>query len=188
MFNYFPYIEYNNLKGTHLLRKVSIISDYLKDYNRFYTYIVKEGERPDIIAYNEYGDSNLDWVVMLVNNVQDPYYDWVMDDNQLKVYLEQKYNTAIEKLDSTVLPSSIKHYYYKGLNSDTQEEIKSYNYTMAPETYNYKLAQDVNSVAGWVPKTIFAYEHELNESKREIKLLREDFVSEFKMQFRDLIS
>jgi hypothetical protein len=188
MFNYFPYIDYNNQVGTHILRKVAIIDTYLKDYNRFYNYVVKEGERPDIIAYNEYGDPKLDWVVLVVNKIIDPYKDWVMDDNQFKVYLEQKYNTAAERLASSVIQSSIKHYYYKGLNSDSKEEINSYNYTMTPETYDYKLAQDVNSVAGWVPKTIYDYEHEVNESKREIKLLRENFISEFKMQFRDLIS
>ncbi len=187
LFNYYPYINYNNIKGTHLLRKVEVINNYLSDYSRFYTYVVKEGERPDIIAHKEYGDSTLDWIVYLVNNVQDPYYDWVMDEKQFRVYLEQKYNTAVERLDSTLLTSSIKHYYYAGLNSDTAEDIASYNYVMSVETYDYKLSQNVNSVAGWQPKTIFDYENELNEQRRTIKLLRSNFISDFKTQFRELI-
>lgn len=188
IFNYYPYLNYNSNKSTHLLVKVEVIKEYLKDFRKFFTYTIKEGERADIIAYNQYGDSSLDWIIYLVNNVQDPYYDWIMDDKQFNLYLEKKYNTFVGQLQSTSIPTSIAYYYYEGLPSDDQETIDSYNYTMTPETYDIKLAADVNSVAGWSPVSIYDYEKAINDSKREITLLKPNYISEFKQQFKDVIN
>lgn len=188
IFNYYPYIDYNNIKGTHILNKIEVIRSYLSSYQRFYNYTIKENERADIIAYKEYGDASLDWIIYMVNGVVDPYSDWVMDDKDFIAYLEKKYNTKAEKLTSPTINSSIVYYYYKGLPSDTPEEIASYNYTMAPETYDYKAAINPNLVLGWAPRTVWDYENELNEQKREIKMLRAEFISEFKQQFKDIMS
>lgn len=188
IFNYYPYIEYNGIKGTHILNKIEVIRSYLDSYQRFYNYTIKENERADIIAYKEYGDASLDWIIYLVNGVTDPYADWIMDDKNFISYLENKYNTKAEKLASPLINSSIVYYYYKGIPSDTPEDIASYNYTMAPETYDYKAAISPLLVTGWEPKTVWDYESELNEAKREIKLLRPQYISEFKQQFKDIMN
>lgn len=188
IFNYYPYLNYNANKSTHLLLKVEVVKEYLKDFRKFFTYTIKEGERPDIIAYKQYEDSSLDWIIYLINNVQDPYYDWIMDDKQFVLYLEKKYNTTADKLQSTVIPSSIAYYYYEGLPSDDADTIASYNYTMSKETYDHKLSANVISVAGWSPVTIYEYERTINDSKREIVLLKPAYISEFKQQFKDVIN
>lgn len=182
-FNYFPKIKYNNMTTINLLSKVALIREYNRTYEKFYTYVVRDGERPDIIAYREYNDSSLDWIIYLVNEMIDPYSDWVMDYPDFIIYLEDKYGVRAEKLNSVLIESSISHYYYKGIASDTQEIISSYNYIMSKETYNA-----LGNPNGWVPKSIFDYENELNESKRTIKMLRSNYVNEFKTQFKDLIN
>jgi hypothetical protein len=169
----------------NLLSKVSLIREYNKTYEKFYTYVVRDGERADIIAYNEYSDSSLDWVIYLVNEMIDPYSSWVMDYPDFIIYLEEKYGVRAEKLNTVSSEFSISHYYYKGKAIDTQETISSYNYPMSKETY-----AKLNGVQkeGWYPKSIFDYENELNESKRTIKMLRSNYVNEFKTQFKDLIN
>lgn len=169
----------------NLLSKVALIREYNKTYEKFYTYVVRDGERADIIAYNEYSDSSLDWVIYLVNEMIDPYSSWVMDYPDFIIYLEEKYGVRAEKLNTVSSDFSISHYYYKGKAIDTQETISSYNYPMSKETY-----AKLNGVQkeGWYPKSIFDYENELNESKRTIKMLRSNYVNEFKTQFKDLIN
>jgi len=184
-FNYFPKIKYNNMTTINLLSKVSLIREYNKTYEKFYTYVVRDGERPDIIAYREYSDSSLDWVIYLVNEMIDPYSSWVMDYPNFITYLEEKYGVRAEKLNTISSEFSISHYYYKGKAIDTQETISSYNYPMSKETYA-KL--DGVQKEGWYPKSIFDYENELNESKRTIKMLRPNYINEFKTQFKDLIN
>lgn len=182
-FNYFPKIKYNNMTTINLLSKVALIREYNKTYEKFYTYVVRDGERADIIAYNEYSDSSLDWVIYLVNEMIDPYSSWVMDYPDFIIYLEEKYGVRAEKLNTISSDFSISHYYYKGKPIDTKEIIASYNYPMSKETY-----AKLGGPEGWYPKSIFDYENELNESKRTIKMLRSNYVNEFKTQFKDLIN
>ena len=181
--NYYPFVTYNNLKAINLLVEAEVVKIYLEDYRLFYTYIIKNGERPDTLAYDAYGDSTLDWVIFLTNGIIDPYKDWILDEKQLISYLEKKYNTAVEKLTTTTIASSIAYYYYKGIASDTPETIASYNYNMTPATYS-----KLGSPAGWVAKSVWDYENEINESKREIKMMRNEFVSDFKQQVKDIFS
>ena len=110
IFNYYPYIKYNNVKANFILARAVLINDYLSDYTKFYSYTVLEGERADVIAYNQYSDSSLDWVIYLANNIIDPYYDWVMSPSDFTAYLEDKYNTPAYKLTSTLIPSSTVSY------------------------------------------------------------------------------
>jgi hypothetical protein len=182
-FKYFPKIKYNNLTSINLLSKVALISSYKRSYEKYYDYLIKEGERPDIIAYREYGDASLDWIIYLSNEILDPYKDWPMDYRNFINYLEDRYNVSADKLTSVVIPSSIAYYYYKGLPSDSQNKIDSYNYTMTQETYMM-----LNQPAGWIAKSIYDVENEKNEQKRNIKILRQPYVNEFKQQFKDLIN
>lgn len=183
IFNYYPKIQYNNINSINLLVEAEVIQNYLNDYTKFFTYTVKDGERPDIIAFNEYNDSKLDWVIYLINGIIDPYKDWVMDYDQFKNYLESKYNMSADKLTSVSNPDTIAYYYYTGLNTDSQAVINSYNYTMTPNTY-----VKLGSPAGWTAKSIFDYENEINEKKRDIKILRSVYISDLKQQVKDLFN
>jgi|APCry1669189844_1035258.scaffolds.fasta_scaffold27405_2 hypothetical protein len=182
-FKYFPKIIYNNMSCINLLSRVALIQTYRNSYEKFYDYLVMEGERPDIIAYKEYDDSSLDWIIYMSNNMIDPYTSWPMDYGNFINYLEDKYNVSADKLTSIVIPSSIAYYYYQGLSSDTPETIAAYNYTMTPNTY-----QMLGYPAGWVAKSIYDVENEKNEAKRNIKLLRQPYVNEFRQQFEALIN
>jgi len=181
IFNFYPYINYNDHKGVYLIAKAEVIKKYLNNFNNFYSYTVREGERADMIAYDQYGDATLDWVIYIANNIIDPYYDWPMNNDDFNAFLESKYNTASYKLSNVNIPSSVVYYYYEGLDSDPPEVIASYNYTMSYETY-IALGQP----AGWVAKSVYDYEHDLNESKRDIKLLRSNYLNDFQQQFKDL--
>jgi len=119
----------------------------------------------------------------MVNRVVDPYKDWLMDDKQFKAYMEAKYNTTAEKLNSTNITTSIAYYYYEGLNSDSQADINSYNYKMTHETYT-----KLGNPAGWTPVSVWEYEYNKNEEKREINLLKPAFITDFKQQLKDLLN
>jgi len=183
IFNYYPKIDYNNVSSINILSEAEVVRKYVTDLTKFFKYEIKEGERPDIIAYKQYEDPSLEWVIFLVNGIVDPYKDWPMDSKQFISYLEDKYNTAAEKLTSTAIASSIAYYYYKGLASDTDAVINSYNYTLSAYSY-----QKLGSPSGWQPKSIWDYENEINESKREIMLLRPIYISDFRQQIRDIFN
>ena len=62
-------------------------------FTTFEYYKIQENERPDQIAQRVYNDSELDWVVILVNNIQDYYSDQPLSNAELHNYLIEKYGS-----------------------------------------------------------------------------------------------
>ena len=63
---------------TNLLRRVGVRTKVKTNTMLFDTYNVREGETPEIIAHKMYGDPELHWIVMLVNNIVDRYHDCLL--------------------------------------------------------------------------------------------------------------
>ena len=84
-FNIFPKIDYDISKSGITKNVVDLTVRYAiktKIKNRsatYYNYIIKDGERPDTLANRFYDDSKLDWVVLMVNDIVDPLYDWPLN-------------------------------------------------------------------------------------------------------------
>jgi hypothetical protein len=125
-------------------------------------YDVKENETPEIVADKHHGSPYYHWVVMLLNEVSDVNHDWVKSTTQLQKYLQTKYTE-----------------------------------TQLSETHHYELAQSSGdtSIKIQVPQgtsdatTVTNYEYEvaLNEQKRSIDLLRNDFLGYFVEEFSELV-
>jgi len=162
-FGSFPKINYFNSTTRNIILRAAIITDIFKKTDTFYTYIVKEGQRPDNVAAEVYEDPTKDWVVFFSNSVVDPYYDWPLSDNDLKKYLENKYSKTIYELQS-----QIEHYEYTGVGGESDLDIARKSWTLSTTTYNTLSPTDRS---GWTPVYTYDYEVEQNDSKRVINLL-----------------
>ena len=84
----FPIIPYDSVGNgefklvTNLLKRVAVRSKVKTNVMIFDTYDVKEGETPETLADMLYGDSELHWVILLMNNITDRYHQWPMNNNQ----------------------------------------------------------------------------------------------------------
>jgi hypothetical protein len=54
-------------------------------------YSIKDGERPEHIAERVYGDPGYHWLILLTNNIIDPYHGWYMSGSALEEYIQKKY-------------------------------------------------------------------------------------------------
>ena len=62
------------------------------DSTNFFTkFNVKGDDRPDNVAESFYGDSNLDWVVLLSNNIINVQSEWPLSQADFFTYLSEKY-------------------------------------------------------------------------------------------------
>jgi Base plate wedge protein 53 len=93
-FKHYPLTSFSNTVAINLLAKVSFRKDFDKRYYTFHPYTIKEGDRPDIIAYLYYGDPGYDWIVYYSNDIVDPYHDWYLDQETFKSYIEDKYGSV----------------------------------------------------------------------------------------------
>ena len=120
-----------------------------------------------MIAFKYYGDETLDWLIFLCNNMMDPYYDWPLDYRKFTAYMKSLYG-SVDVAKSTVFE------YRKILN----EQSTLIDGTVVPKRTVVIDLNTYNSLSTSVREEIDAYQYyeELNDAKREIKLLDERFV------------
>jgi hypothetical protein len=88
--------EYIKIKN--LWRRGKLREDIANVVTAFYYYQIKGDERPDQIAERLYGDPELDWVILLTNNITNINEQWPLDQNSFYNYLMDKYGSE-EKLN-----------------------------------------------------------------------------------------
>ena len=137
----------------------------------YYTYRIREGERPDQVAHHYYKDEQLDWVVLMANNIVDPYFQWPMDSASFANYIDKKYgsnqaaNQALHHYEWIVTP---KGQQYTELN---ELRIMSEKTLIVDEATYLTLAASSRRLV-----SAYAFEDALNESHRFIRLLDASFI------------
>ena len=79
----------------NLYRRTKLRDDLQNVFTIFDKYQIEQGERPDTIAEKLYGDSGLDWVVMLTANIINVRDQWPLSDGELYNYVDEKYGTDL---------------------------------------------------------------------------------------------
>jgi hypothetical protein len=156
--------EYDYLRSIDITQSTKIKS-FLRDYRgiSYNPYTVKDGERPDYIAYKFYGDSNLDWVILLSNEIYNIYEEWPRNNVDLEQYLIEKYGSIATTL------STVKYYY--NASKDIIDET----------TYN------ALSVSQRSSETIYEYELRANNNKSKIKLIRSGIIGAIQSELKSLL-
>ena len=176
-FNRFPLIAYD-IANTEvykllpdILRRVKIRTAIRGSSMLFDNYDVKEGERPEDIAYKWFGDAELHWVILMTNNITDRYYDWPLNAPQFAEFLTDKYGAGSE--DGT------HHYEISRTSGRTSGR--------GPDDYSHKV--ECNSDEdGATTITNREYENREQDNKRQIRLLDKRYLSDFIEEFNSLIS
>ncbi len=99
LFRKYPAIFYSNTACLDLTRRVTI-SQVTRGPYLFYPLVLKAGIRIDTLADAYYSDPYLEWLILLGNDIVDPYYQWYLDENEFNEYIRDKYGShefAIEK-------------------------------------------------------------------------------------------
>lgn len=100
-FKKFPKIYYNGKIVTDVIARTVINSKY-NDANKlsvFYPYDMQEGDTPDIIAFKYYGDAEKHWLVLLANEIMDPFFDFSLTYSQFETHLQSKYKNHANSLN-----------------------------------------------------------------------------------------
>ncbi len=170
-FDSFPVIPYDakgNLEYkdvTNLLRRVGLRAKVKSNTLLYDTYDVKEGETPEIIAHKLYGDAELHWVILLVNDITDRYHQWPMSGGQFLDYINDKYSN----------PDAIHHYETTQTSGDTKVKVEVFNEV------------DDDAYTGLTPITNREFEEQEQDKRRKIRLLDPSFVEQFIDEYKKLI-
>ena len=153
-----------------ILRRVKARTAVRQGRLLFDSYDVKNGEKPEDIAFKFYGDAELHWVVLMTNNVTDRFYQWPMTQPQFDEFLTDKYGAGNE--------DAVHHY----------EITKSSGKTTSsgPSDYSHKVEvnsdeDDASSVSNR------QYEERIQDKKRQIQLLNKGLLGSFIEEFERLV-
>jgi hypothetical protein len=211
-FNYFPqtayYLSDDNSSldvVTNLMSRFSFNATSKDKLVMYYKYDISDGETPEIIADKLYGSPEKHWIILSVNNIKNPQFDWPLRYNDLVKYVDIKYrgvkyaNNATSGTGLSWSKSNIHSYYINEKRSlpsgdETTETIvidaATFANTNTTSTVVYTLYDSTNVTITTTKSSISYYEYEMqaNEDKRTIDILRPEFVKTIEQEFRNVIS
>ena len=153
-----------------ILRRVKLRAITKSGGMLFEKYDVKEGEKPEDIAFKWFGDAELQWVILMTNNVTDRYYGWPLNQVQFAEFLTDKYGDNVD---------AVHHY----------EVTKDSGRTTSNGPSDYSYLVEVNSdTANAISISNRQYEERDQDKKRQIQLLNKSFLGDFIAEFDKLIS
>ena len=165
-FNNFPQIPYDPTGSGNFstIQDIMVrikVRDYIKENaSLFAKYSVPDGHSPEIVAHALYGDSTLHWVILLFNQITNVYYEWQLSRRNFQKYVLDKYTN----------PDGTHHYEVSQSSGGAWVKIKV-----------------ESDVAGAVAVTNLEYEAELQDKKREIRVLQPNFLGQFTQEFTSLL-
>jgi hypothetical protein len=189
----------NGIVMTNIMVRSEIIPSLLKNPLLFYSYDIQESDRPDIIANKYYGDSNRFWMVLYANQIFDPQWEWPLTSVEFINYLNNKYANEANGVPVLAYTQSTVYQYTKTItttdsntNTTTSKTIiideNTYNNTIQGTTVNS--FPDVSTVTQVITVnivSIYDYENQLNESKRNINLINNSYTNQIERDFASLM-
>ena len=167
-FSKFPKINYD-IRGdgqlvtmTNITKRLRVRDAIKKNFVGFDFYDVKEGETPEYIANEVYGDTGFHWLILLSNDILDVYTDWPMSSAQFERYVYSKYDDVNE----------IHHYEYTQESGDTSFVIE------LPNESATTIPMNATAI------TNYEYEVKVQEKKRRIRIIKPDYINTIKNEFK----
>ena len=156
-FSAFPTLVNND---GDIMKNITIRLDFMsriKNNASIFQYIqISTGQRPEDIANIYYQDPTLYWVVLWMNDIVDPYYEWLLTDDQLYANALQKYSNIYAT-----------HHYQTITGSPLGVGIIVNQDTAYSEAISN-----------------IAYEQTQNELKRNIKILQPQYIPELLAEYQ----
>ena len=160
--------KYRNV--TNIMKRISFKPSVIEDISDYYPYRVKDVERPDIISHQKYGTVAYAYLIMLVNDIYDPLFDWPLSSQQFERYLTNKYGSVSAVMGET-------KYYYQIVRAEvaktgTSERIPAVKFIVDQTTY------DALGTGDRTTQSQYEWEDELNDNKRDIKLIQASLIQD----------
>lgn len=96
-FNKFPLVKYdinkdgNRKVAVDILRRIAFRGNLREQASYFRKYTIQDGETPEIVANKFFGSTQLHWIILLMNEIVDPYFEWPLSSASLDDYIAKKY-------------------------------------------------------------------------------------------------
>ena len=164
----------------NLFKRAVLRDDVFNDVTNFEKYSVEGDERPDQIAYEFYRDSGLDWIILTTNNIVHVRDEWPMSNRDFLTYLNEKYTS--EEL------SNVHHYETREIRDESNTLIQPAGVRVKSDySVTYVENDTVKTESSIKMLTFLEHETNLNDAKRNINILKPDYVEIFLRDIKEIM-
>ena len=168
----------------NLFRRIKLRDDFKKIVTLFDKFEVPEGLRPDTVAEGLYGSDELDWVVLITAGITNVRNQWPLSSNDIYDYSLEKYGTDL---------NNPRYWVTREIRDSKGKLIMGKDNVVDPDFsityYDTGLSINVTKSGSEVRTAVSNYEYEtlMNDKKRNIFVLKPEFLQQFLNDFRDLM-
>lgn len=190
-FRQLPNLDYPSLKNDrtsaydyqvvkNIFKRAIIRDDIFDEATAFTKYSVIGDERPDQVAAGFYNDSTLDWVVLTTNNIVHVRDEWPMGNQDFLTYLNGKYTEA--------QLANIHHYETKVIRDSNGKLIQPSGLTV-PADHSISFVDNgvLREESSLTSFTFLEHETNVNDNKRNINILRPEYLNFFLESFEEIM-
>tara|TARA_R100000278_G_scaffold113330_1_gene91442 strand:- start:1460 stop:2116 length:657 start_codon:yes stop_codon:yes gene_type:complete len=169
------------VNSTNLFKRGKIREEIIGSIAAFERFSINGDDRPDNVAFRVYGDSSLDWVVLISNNILNVRDEWPMNQYDFKRYIDNKY--------STTLLTQIHHYESKEVrNSKGLLLQQSGIWVDADHSFSWSENGKKYTQTGTTSVSNLQFEEDRNNKKRSINVVRSNYLEVIKEDMRELLT
>tara|TARA_Y100001972_G_scaffold45385_1_gene56061 strand:- start:133 stop:783 length:651 start_codon:yes stop_codon:yes gene_type:complete len=161
--------EYVTVKN--IFRRMTLRDDLKNIFTVFNKYEIKEGDRPDTVAEEVYGKSDLDWVVLISAGIVNVRNEWPLSSRDLYNYVVEKYGLAKKDF--------IHHYESKEIK-DSQDRLIISEGNVVDSDFSITYFDNGSYITKSEVKGVTNYEFESKENikKSNIFILRRIYLQQ----------
>lgn len=158
-FTGFPTVDYDfedngkKIRLRNFLKRFAFRDAVRNNISAYSVWIVRDEDTPEVIAHRLYESPHYEWVILLLNRIFDPLFQWPLTDRDLYRYVEATYGTS---------QVYAHHHYEAGAPVDVEDLPEG---MIVDSRYSRKV-----SISN------YQFEFRLNEKRREIKLLKPEYL------------
>ena len=187
--SFFRNYPIRELKQDGVTKKIVDLSRYVRSSNdllvkkyEYFDYEINGSERPDQVSYKNYGSTEFYWIVFVINNIRNIWTEWPLGQEEFESYVVNKYGSIAAAQASTYRNLAEKDI-YKASTASLDELIIADG-----EAVDATIISDYSLVSGTDYKVVSDYEREmdLNNAKRNIKLIKKSLISSIKHELKTL--
>ena len=179
----------------NIFKRSKLRTDVDQAITAFNYYYVEDNQRPDVLAQELYGDSELDWVILTTNNITNVRDQWPLSHNDLYAYMLEKYGSEsnILGIHHSETVKVVDEYNREILKGGLEVDVNfAFTFTGSVTSstaglIRVQLTGNTNTINPVKSITNYNYENRLNEEKRKIRVLKPQFLGAFLTEHKQIM-